>query len=493
MTESDKEKQNKILEYLNKKFKENPDYDIDDETIAKDCNLDKKEAKGLCILMAQDGLIDHTESAGKFRFYKINSRGRKELEKLENLDDSNIQSYRLLKNLEQEMRRFIEKELSENNQKWWKQLIPGDVKNNAEERKKDDEERKTWKFKEQPLISYINFTDYEKIITQKNNWEEIFHDVFHDKIAISGKLKEIEPIRNAISHTRNLDSYEEKQLRFYSEEILRTISYYYDNKEKIKEQKAKKKIEKEVPSVPISVSFDKTVYPISSKVYARANVPTIIDGKPIIFQVYNSQNKLLLTREVDPIKYENQELKALGLYETSFVMESEDWKVGEKFLLKAIHGSSEAYDETTIDQRIPVIQSDKSVYLWGTDMILTVIDPDADKDSNKPEFVGDRSDSKLIIKSSKDGLENYRLRETGDSTGIFQGIIGFIGIRNNGNIEPYRHNGKLINKTQGKEVDDGFLIVSEDDELKITYSNLKGTAELSVFVIHSPEASQLGF
>ena len=306
-----------------------------------------------------------------------------------NFDDSKIQSYQILKNLEQEIRRFIEKELSENNQKWWKQLIPGDVKDNAEKRKNNDEKRKNWDFEEQPLISYIDYNDYEKIITRNDNWKEIFQFVFRDQVAISGKLKEIEPIRNAISHTRNLDPYEEKQLRFYSEEILRTISYYYNNKEKIKEQKVKKKIEKE--------------------------------------------------------------------------------------------------------ERMPVIQSDKSVYLWGTDMILTVIDPDADKDSNKPEFVGDRPDSKLIIESRKGKLENYRLRETGDSTGIFQGIIGFVGIRNNGDIEPYRHNDKLIKKTQGKEVDDGFLIVSEDDELKITYSNLKGTAELSVYVILSPEASQLGF
>ncbi len=300
------------------------------------------------------------------------------------------EAYIILKNLEQKTRNFLEIELSEINPKWWKQLIPGDVKGNAEKRKAEDEERKTWEYKEQPLISYIDFTDYEKIISQNNNWKEIFQYVFRDKTAISAKLKEIDPIRNAISHSRNLDPHEEKQLRFYSEEILRTISYYNDNKQKIKQQKA-------------------------------------------------------------------------------------------------------AFDETKISPRKPVIQSDKSVYLWGADMILTVIDPDAGKDSNKPEFVGDRSDSKLIIKSSRGLLENYRLRETGDSTGIFQGLIGFIGIRNDGKVEPYNYNDKPITQTQGKEVDDGFLVVAENDELKITYSNLAGTAELTVFVIHNPETSQIGF
>ncbi len=406
----------------------------------------------------------------------------------EKFKNSNTQSYQILKNLEEKIREFIGIELSENNPKWWKQLIPGDVKSNAEQRKAADEGRKTWKFKEQPLMSYIDFTDYEKIITQNNNWKEIFQYVFRDKTAISGKLKEIEPIRNAISHTRNLDHHEEKQLRFYSEEILRTISYYNDNKKKIKKQKAMQKIEKEIPAVPLTVSFDRTVYPLSSKVYARANISNTIKGEPIIFQIYNSKKKLLVTKIIDPEKYDDIELKTQGLYETSFEMEGEDWKVGETFLLKAIHGSSEALDESTIDAREPVIQSDKSVYLWGTDMILTVIDPDADKNSDKSEIVGDRHDSKLIITGSKGKIENYRLQETGKSTGIFQGLIGFIGIENDGKTEPYIHEGKPIEKTQGKELDDGYLEVSEEDEVKITYSNLAGTAELTVFVIKNMES-----
>jgi len=357
---------------LNRKFKENPVYDIDDGTIAKDCNLEKKDVKGLCILMAQDGLIDHTTSAGQFRFYKINSRGKKESEKLENLDDSNLEAYRLLKKLESRMRQFIEKELSEINIQWWKQLIPRDVKQNAEERKDKDENRKNWKFKKQPLINYIDFTDFAKVLTQKNNWKEKFQYVFRDKNKIDAQLKEIEPIRNAISHSRDLDPLEERQLKFYSEEILRSISYYYNNKEQILKEKSTIKEPKVLPQ--ISVSFDRRVYPLHSKVHMRANMPEVIPGTPIIFQVFNSTGKLLITKEIDPAKYDNTELKDAGLYETSFVMEGDDWKVGEEYILKGQHASSEAEDYTRIDARKPVLQSDKSVYLWGSDMILTVIE-----------------------------------------------------------------------------------------------------------------------
>lgn len=485
MSLSEKEKQKKILDYLNKKFKENPDNDVDDETIAKECNLDTKEAKGLCILLEQDNLIEHTMSAGKFRFYKINSTGKKELEKTKNFDDSNIQSYVILKNLEQTIRRFIEQELSEINKNWWKQLIPVDVKRDAEERKNIDESRKNWDFKKQSLINYINFTDYAKIIIMKNNWKEVFQYIFHDKNKIDSKLKEIEPIRNAISHTRDLDTTEELQLKFYSEEILRAISYYYDNKEMI--LKDKLRIKKPISLPQISVSFDRFVYPLHSTVHMRTNMPKVISGELITFQVFNSKGKLLVEKQIDPEKYDNEELKSVGLYQTSFIMDGDDWKIGEEYVVKAKHSTTEAKDFTRIDARKPVLQSDKSVYVWGSDMILTVIDPDADKDNQIPEIVGNRNDSKLIIQSSKGKIENYCLKETGDSTGIFQGILGFIGVNDDGTKEPCDFEGLTISETQGTEFDDGFLEVSKYDELKITYENATGKAELTVYVIKDPE------
>jgi len=292
MTLSNKEKQKNILNFLIKKFNETPDNDFDDETIAKECNLDLTDAKGLCILMAQEGLIDHTLSAGKFRFYKINNVGKK---KLENISESNIQAYDLLKNLEQTIRKLIEVELSKTNDRWWKELVPGDVKQNAESRKNKDESRKNWKYDSQPLINYIDFTDYAKIIIQKNNWKEVFKFIFHDKDKINLKLKEIEPIRNTISHTRDLDDTEKRQLEFYSEELLRTISYFYDNENIILKQKLLAK--KQVSLPQISVSFDRIVYPLYSKVYLRANMPDTIPGEPILFQVFNSQEKLLVEKK----------------------------------------------------------------------------------------------------------------------------------------------------------------------------------------------------
>lgn len=402
----------------------------------------------------------------------------------EDQNDSEL-NYLLLKNLEEKIRRFLEQELSKLTTQWWKQRIPGDVKENAEGRKEKDESRKNWNYEKQPLISYIDFTDYEKIITQKNNWNDIFRHVFHDKTAISGKLKEIDPIRNAISHTRNLDVYEIKQIKFYSEEILRAISYYLENKSKIISEKIEF-VEPVLP-IPITVSFDRTVYPINSTIHLRANIPQLITNEALIFQIFNNKNKIIFERRISYNDIPAKELgSGAGIYETSFTM-NEDWKVGEKYFLKGKHGTSEILSQTRVDAREPVIQSDKSVYLWGADMILTVIDPDADKDSALVEYVGDRDDAKLTVKSSKGKLENFRLAETGDSTGIFQGIIGFIGVNEDGTKKPYELDGKLYTTTQGHQVDDGFIEVTDRDELEITYTNATKTAKLTAFVLKEPK------
>ena len=390
-------------------------------------------------------------------------------------------NYVLLKKLEEKIRQFLEQELSELSSQWWKQRIPGDVKENAEKRKEKDEQRKNWNYTKQPLISYIDFTDYEKVITQKNNWEDVFQHIFRDKPAISSKLKEIDPIRNAISHTRNLDVYEVKQIKFYSEEILRSISYYIVNKSKTNFEKIK--ITKPILSTPLTVSFDRSVYPINSTVHLRANIPKLITNEALIFQIFNNKKKIIFERKISFSDIPAKELDpGVGIYEISFTM-NEDWKVGEEYVLKGKYGTFEICSQTRVDAREPVIQSDKSVYIIGDDIILTVIDPDADKDSDVAEFVGDKEDSKVIIESKYGKIDGYRLRETGDSTGIFQGIIGILGIRKNGTVIPQNFNGKNIDKIQGTGIDDGFIGGRPGDEITISYKNRTRIVSLSIFIL----------
>jgi len=95
-------------------------------------------------------------------------------------------------------------------------------------------------------------------------------------------------------------------------------------------------------------------------------------------------------------------------------------------------------DSATFDLRNGVLQSDKSVYIIGGDMILTIIEPDWDLDNDAAEtydldIIEWDSDAATLSMgnlggtASNSGLsfdpEPTDFRETGDSTGIFQIVI----------------------------------------------------------------------
>ena len=93
-------------------------------------------------------------------------------------------------------------------------------------------------------------------------------------------------------------------------------------------------------------------------------------------------------------------------------------------------------DSATFDLRNGVLQADKSVYLIGSDMILTLIEPDFDRDNDGAEsytldLIEWDSDAATTTMGAR-GVsganaafdpEPSKLRETGDSTGIFQVVI----------------------------------------------------------------------
>ena len=93
-------------------------------------------------------------------------------------------------------------------------------------------------------------------------------------------------------------------------------------------------------------------------------------------------------------------------------------------------------DSATFDLRNGVLQSDKSVYLIGSDMILTLIEPDFDLDNDGAEsytldlieWDSDAAETSMGPKGLSGANaafdpEPSALRETGDSTGIFQVVI----------------------------------------------------------------------
>jgi hypothetical protein len=93
-------------------------------------------------------------------------------------------------------------------------------------------------------------------------------------------------------------------------------------------------------------------------------------------------------------------------------------------------------DSSSFDLRNGVLQSDKSVYLIGSDMILTLIEPDFDLDNDETEsytlnlieWDSDAAETVLgdggsVYNAAAFDPEPSEFRETGDSTGIFQVVI----------------------------------------------------------------------
>jgi len=86
-------------------------------------------------------------------------------------------------------------------------------------------------------------------------------------------------------------------------------------------------------------------------------------------------------------------------------------------------------DSATFDMRNAVLRSDKSVYIIGSDMILTLIEPDLDLDNDTAETYTlnliEWDDDDNVVTLTADGFdpEPTSLRETGDSTGIFQVVV----------------------------------------------------------------------
>ncbi len=91
-------------------------------------------------------------------------------------------------------------------------------------------------------------------------------------------------------------------------------------------------------------------------------------------------------------------------------------------------------DSAAFDLRNGVLQSDKSVYIIGGDMILTLIEPDLDLESDAAEtydidLIEWDSDAATVTLGDLGGnqgrfdSEPLDFRETGDSTGIFQIVV----------------------------------------------------------------------
>lgn len=129
-------------------------------------------------------------------------------------------AYRAMRQLETNLRSFISSRLGAISSNWWVERVPEDVRQLAEARKTKNERLYPWQSElDLHPIHFVDFADYVKIILRRDNWNQVFSPVFKDKEMISVKLRELEPIRNAISHFRTLSKRQEEKLELYFSDI----------------------------------------------------------------------------------------------------------------------------------------------------------------------------------------------------------------------------------------------------------------------------------
>ena len=133
--------------------------------------------------------------------------------------------YTTLAELEKSLRICIITELSRLSENWWKERIPSNIRENCEQRKKEGDLPYPWSPQaDQDRIFYADFADYRTIIKKRDNWEQAFRKIFKDKEMIASKLTELEPIRRAIAHSRDLQAGDIDTLDLYSQHIMSAIA-----------------------------------------------------------------------------------------------------------------------------------------------------------------------------------------------------------------------------------------------------------------------------
>ena len=126
--------------------------------------------------------------------------------------------YTILNSVEKALKELIAKKLAKTSPDWRIERIPPDVRKMAEKRKARSLEDQD--AGERSLIHYVDFAGYAKIITMEDNWDGIFKEIFHHKEAILTKLKELEPIRNAVMHSRDISLKQIRRLELYANDLI---------------------------------------------------------------------------------------------------------------------------------------------------------------------------------------------------------------------------------------------------------------------------------
>jgi len=126
-----------------------------------------------------------------------------------------------LQRFESQLRLFIDEQMTEAfGPQWIKRRVPGSMR---ESWVKKREVARANGEREHPLIAYADFSDYAPIITQRNNWSDVFKPIFGRQTSVQESLQRLYPIRICTMHARMITQDDEIYLHVETRRILIAI------------------------------------------------------------------------------------------------------------------------------------------------------------------------------------------------------------------------------------------------------------------------------
>jgi hypothetical protein len=144
-----------------------------------------------------------------------------------------------------------------------------------------------------------------------------------------------------------------------------------------------------------------------------------------------------------------------------------------EFLIGFLLVLAPVFAESVPDYEKPYapIFTDKPVYSWTDKIIISIIAPSWNSNSNQVNSIGDSNSHPIKISSGENFLKPYRFTETSSSSGIFSGEIiltGFLhDVDGDGLFDTHP-------KTTGSGPTNGFLQVENSDSITISFEFADG-------------------
>ena len=127
----------------------------------------------------------------------------------------------LLRYLEHRLRTFVEAELRRiEGHTWIRRRVPKNMRDKWAKRREQDRDQRGDSY---PPIYYADLTDLTDLICQANNWDDAFDRVFKHKDDLQVGIRRLNPIRNALAHSRPLVRADQLSLSCEAFRLLRAL------------------------------------------------------------------------------------------------------------------------------------------------------------------------------------------------------------------------------------------------------------------------------